>query len=74
MRKALELRADELADLLDVTRETISRWENDRQPLERRAVALISELVVDRVEGRTRTIDRLRALREPPRLAKTVRV
>lgn len=74
MRKALELRADELAELLDVTRETVSRWENDKQPLERRAVALVSELVVDRIEGRTRTLDRLRALRAPPRLAKTVRV
>jgi transcriptional regulator with XRE-family HTH domain len=29
----------ELAELLDVTPETVSRWENGRQAIERRAVA-----------------------------------
>lgn len=72
MRKAIGLPAIELAELLDVTRETISRWERGHQPLERRAVVILSDLVGDRLEGKTRTLDRLRALREPPKLARTV--
>lgn len=72
MRKAIGLPATELAELLDVTRETISRWEHNKQTLERRAVAILSDLVADHLEGRTRTLDRLRTLKDPPKLAKTV--
>lgn len=72
MRKAIGMPAADLAELLDVARETISRWENDKQPLERRAVAILSDLVADHLEGRTRTLDRLRMLSDPPKLAKTV--
>jgi len=72
MRKTLGFSATELAELLEVARETVSRWERGHQPLERRAVAILSELVADYLEGKTRTLDRLRMLREPPKLAKTV--
>ena len=33
MRKAMEMPAKEVAKLLDVSEETISRWENDHQPI-----------------------------------------
>lgn len=33
LRKALEKSASELAELLEVTPETISRWENDKYPI-----------------------------------------
>jgi len=73
MRKAIGLPAGELAELLDVTRETVSRWENGKQPLERRALAIVGGLVLDRLDGKTRTLDRLRMLKHPPKLAKTKR-
>lgn len=74
MRKAIGLPAKDLADLLEVQRETVSRWENEKQPVERRALALLGNLVDDRIEGSQRTLERLRALKEPPRLAKTTKV
>ncbi|MGZ5967372.1 MAG: type II TA system antitoxin MqsA family protein [Polyangiales bacterium] len=75
MRKAIGLQASELAELLDVTRETVSRWENEKQDLERRAVAILSSLVLETVEGRRLLLDRLHALRNGrAKLAKTVRI
>lgn len=62
MRKATELRASDLAELLAVTPETVSRWETGKVPVERRALALLQALVTDRVHGTTVTLDRLKAL------------
>lgn len=74
MRKALGVRACELAELLDVAQETVSRWEHGRLPIERRAAALLSAMVLDRLEGRTATLDRLKALLKPEPLPSLVRV
>lgn len=74
MRRTLGMKAAELAELLDVAPETISRWENDKQTIERRAAALLSSMVLDKVEGRTSTLDRLRALMKPSPLPKLVRL
>jgi YgiT-type zinc finger domain-containing protein len=74
MRRALGVRAMDLAEFLDVTPETVSRWEHDRQPIDRGAIALLSAMVVDRLEGRTTTIDRLRALLKPEPLPRLVRL
>jgi DNA-binding transcriptional regulator YiaG len=57
MRRAMGVRAVDLAKLLDVTPETVSRWEHGRQPIDRGAAALLLAMVVDRVEGRTTTND-----------------
>ena len=62
MRKATELLAVELAELLAVTPETVSRWETGKVPVERRALALLQALVADYADGSTATLDRLRAL------------
>ncbi len=60
-RKALGLRATELADLLDVSAETVSRWENGHRLAERSVWNTLAGLVGDALEGSTATCDRLRA-------------
>lgn len=73
MRRSLGMQARELAELLDVAPETVSRWEHGKRQLERGTFALLAEMVLDRLEGRTTTLDRLRALMKPeplPRLVK----
>jgi DNA-binding transcriptional regulator YiaG len=74
MRKALGLRAVDRGALLDATPETVSRWETGPHAPDRGARAVLGSLVVERLEGRTTTLDRLHALREPRTLAKTVRL
>jgi hypothetical protein len=67
---AAGLKAVRLAELLDVTPMQVSRWENGRKPLERRAVALVSALALEQVEGKaaTRTVlEALAAGKKPPR-------
>lgn len=72
MRKTIGMRAAELAELLAVAPETISRWENGQRDVDRGAIVTLGSLVLDRIEGRSTTLDRLRALREPPRPAETI--
>jgi len=74
LRKAVGLPAKELADLLGVTPETVSRWENGKLPLERRALALLASIVLERVEGESSTLDRLRGLLEPSRPPRVTRL
>ncbi len=72
MRKALGLRAAELARLLDVTPETISHWETGKASLNRAAFVAVCAMIQDALDGRTTTRDRLAALAEarlhPPSL------
>ena len=72
MRKALGLRAIDLAALLDVAAETVSRWETG-QP-EARAFALLGSVVTDRIAGTERTVDSLKALQSEKRRPSRVRV
>jgi putative zinc finger/helix-turn-helix YgiT family protein len=74
MRHTLEMKAADFAELLGVTAETVSRWENGKQAIERRAAALLSSMVLDKLEGRTSTLDRLEALKKPSPLPKVVRL
>jgi hypothetical protein len=64
MRKAVGLRATDLAELLDVTPETISRWENDRHEIDRPAWLAVEGLVRDALERKDTTRRRLLALNE----------
>jgi DNA-binding transcriptional regulator YiaG len=66
MRKALGLRAADLARLLDLTPETISLWETGRVPPNRAAFVALGALVQDAVDGRTTTGERLMALAAAP--------
>lgn len=73
VRKALGLRASELGDLLDVSPETISRWENGHRAAERSVWNTLADLVADKLRGTRTTLDRLaapepRIPREPVRL------
>jgi putative zinc finger/helix-turn-helix YgiT family protein len=62
VRKALGLPAAELARLLDLRPETLSRWEHDRLPIDRVALALLGSAAEDRLAERPGALERLRAL------------
>jgi putative zinc finger/helix-turn-helix YgiT family protein len=74
MRKAVGLRGADLASLLDVAAETVSRWETGSLPVERRALALLAAIVAEAAVGETETLDRLRALQVPTKLPRVVRL
>jgi DNA-binding transcriptional regulator YiaG len=74
MRKTLGMRAVDLAELLDLAPETLSRWEAGARDVDRAAWAALSSLVVDRAEGRDRVISILRALRDPRKQPKSIQV
>jgi putative zinc finger/helix-turn-helix YgiT family protein len=74
MRRAMGMTGRDLAELLDVAPETVSRWEHGKLPLDRGPVALLSAMVLDQLEGRTTTLDRLKALLKPKSLPKQVRL
>ena len=56
MRKALGLKAQQLAALLGTTKETVSRWENGKHAIDRPAFAVLATLVVDTSKGRRTTL------------------
>lgn len=62
MRKALSLRGSELGALLDVTAETISRWENGQRNVHRTAWVALGSMVLEKMQGSTSTMDRLQML------------
>ena len=71
-RKAMGIRAEDLANLLGVTRETISRWETGKHPIDSAALAVLALMVKDAAQGSTATLDALRARREAKPLSKRV--
>jgi putative zinc finger/helix-turn-helix YgiT family protein len=66
LRKGAGLRANELAELLGVAPETVSRWEHGSRSIDRAALALLAGLALDVLDGVTTTRDRLRALGAHP--------
>ena len=68
MRKALGYRAVELAALLDVAPETLSRWETGEREVEGRAFALVGLLARAAHDDRDDVVATLRAIREPASL------
>lgn len=61
IRKALGMRAAELGSLLDVSPETISRWENGHRAAERSVWNTLADLVADKLKGTDTTLTRLKA-------------
>ncbi len=59
-RRALGLRAADLADLLDVAPETVSRWENGHRSADRSVWNTLADLLANAVDGKTETLDLLR--------------
>jgi DNA-binding XRE family transcriptional regulator len=74
MRKALGLRAADLARLLDVTPETVSHWETGKVLPARAAFVAVAAMVEDALDGRTTTRDRLAALAERPSVPRALEV
>ena len=64
MRKALGLRAADLAEMLSVDAATISRWETGKGPVDRAALATLAAAATERLAGGEATLGRLRALGE----------
>src|SRR5262249_39052988 len=73
LRRQLDLRAADLAELLDVTPETVSHWETGKTIPDLRSRQTLGALVLDKIAGTTTTRDRLAALRKPPK-ARKVRI
>lgn len=74
MRRVLGLKSGELGELLGVSAETMSRWEQGHRDLDRAAWATLGAIATEAFEGRTTTRDRLETLRKPGRQPKTVRL
>jgi transcriptional regulator with XRE-family HTH domain len=74
MRKAIGMKATDLAALLGVAAETISRWETGQREVDRTALAALAGLVVDELEGHTKVISILRALQNPRKPPKSIRI
>ena len=74
MRRSAGMKATDLADLLGVTPETVSRWENGKLAADRRTIALLGSIVNDIIAGRSYTVDWLHSLIAPPKLGKKVKV
>lgn len=64
-RKVLGVSAKEVARLLGLTPETISRWETGRMPADIAAFFLLGVMVREAKEGRSTTLDLLRSAHEP---------
>lgn len=76
MRDAMGLQGKVLARELGVSPEHLSRWENGKKPMDRNAWLVVSDLVLDLVEGkerRTTMRDRIAAIARPAS-SKPVRV
>jgi DNA-binding transcriptional regulator YiaG len=74
LRRAAGLASLELAALLDVTPGTVSRWENGKKPLERRAVALVAALALEAAGQHASTRDLLGRLASGRKPARRVRL
>lgn len=65
MRKAVGIRAADLAIWLDVSPETISHWENGKHTPDVVTRSTIASIVLDTLRGASATLDRLRAQGKP---------
>jgi putative zinc finger/helix-turn-helix YgiT family protein len=63
MRKSISLKAVELAQLLGITPETLSRWEKGKLEVDEKTFLIVGDLVEDYFAGNTRTRRRLLAIR-----------
>lgn len=76
MRKALGLRGFELASLLDITGETLSRWEHEQRPVDPMAWVLVGSLVLEHAGRPPVTLRRLLAVgkAKTAKLPKTIQL
>jgi len=62
MRKTIGFRAKELAKLLDLRPETLSRWEKGHRQPDKKAMMVMGDLVLDFLKGKDTTLQRLKRL------------
>jgi DNA-binding transcriptional regulator YiaG len=74
LRKAIGLRAVVVAELLGVTPETISRWENGQRPVDKAAWMTLGSVVLEQASRQPETLERLRELRAHGPGARSVRI
>ncbi|MGZ3416319.1 MAG: hypothetical protein ACXWUG_30230 [Polyangiales bacterium] len=74
MRKAIAMRASDLARLLQVAPETISRWETERRAVDPSSFALLAAIARERLEGRNTVLAGLERLTAPATLPSRLRV
>src|ERR1700682_3441902 len=74
MRTAAGLPGVTLAELLDTSPETVSRWERGVSHIDRAAFAILAGIVIEKTDNRSDTLERLRALRNPARLGPMVQI
>ncbi len=67
MRRVLGLRGADLAQLLQVSLETISRWETGKRAVDHRGFALLGLLVKERAAGRSDIMSHLERLAQAPK-------
>jgi putative zinc finger/helix-turn-helix YgiT family protein len=72
MRKALGMKAIEIAAAFNVAPETVSRWETSQREVDWPEFMLLGFLVDDKLAGRTTTLARLKALEEPVQEARVL--
>jgi DNA-binding transcriptional regulator YiaG len=73
-RKTLGFRALVVADLLGVTPETISRWENGQRPVDMATWLTLGSLVLEKAARWPDTLERLRELRVHGAGSRSVRI
>ena len=74
LRNALGMEPGGLAELLDVPVEFVGYWERGEWPVDPRAHAVLSSLVLAKYDHAPTTLDCLAVLREPRGLARKVRL
>lgn len=67
MRKALGLRAKDLAEMLGTSAETISRWENGKHGIDRSAIVVLTALVSSRLGHHADAEELLKRYQSPTR-------
>ena len=66
MRKAVGLPAVTLAELLDTSPETVSRWERRVSHIDRAAFAILAGIVMEKADHRSDTLERFEPCAIPP--------
>jgi DNA-binding transcriptional regulator YiaG len=74
LRTALGMTDAGFAELLDVPAEYVGYWESEKWPVDPRALAVLSGLVLGKFEGKHAALDCIAVLRAPRKLARKVRL
>ena len=74
LRTAMGMSDAAFAGLIDVPAEYVGYWESGKWPVDPRALAVLSGLVLGKFEGRHAALDSLGVLRAPRKLARKVRL